>query len=157
VGTLPVEKPRVGKRSRKEKRSPFERNGFNRFPQTRRPAEKRLFTRASFLSRFFRRGKSRDRQGESNITIGSEKRISGDNWVDCTDRKYFEKLGEYAVQKDEQAFKRALAAGILTGTCTWLKNGEIVYITDTAIFSGLVKVRRKGELQEFWTNIEAVK
>lgn len=96
------------------------------------------------------------RSGESSVTTGSEKRISGDNWFGCTDRKYFEKLVDYAVQKDEQAFKQALAAGILTGACTMFKDGEVVYITDTAIFSGLVKVRRKGELQEFWTNIEAV-
>jgi len=97
------------------------------------------------------------RSGESRVTIESQKRISGDNWFGCIDRKHFEKLVDYAVQKDEQAFRRALAAGILAGTCTMFKDGEAVYITDTAIFSGLVKVRRKGELQEFWTNIEAVK
>jgi hypothetical protein len=37
------------------------------------------------------------------------------------------------------------------------KNGEVVYITDTAIFSGIIKVRRKGETKEYWTNTEAVK
>jgi hypothetical protein len=37
------------------------------------------------------------------------------------------------------------------------KNGEVVYIADTAIFSGGVKVRRKGETQEYWTNLEAIK
>jgi hypothetical protein len=92
-----------------------------------------------------------------SVTTGSERRISGDHWFGCTDREYFKKLVRYAVQKDEEAFSQALAAGILAGTCTMFKDGEVVYITDTAIFSGLVKVRRKGELQEFWTNIEAIK
>ena len=36
-------------------------------------------------------------------------------------------------------------------------NGEVVYIADTAIFSGLVKVRRRGDTNEYWTNLEAVK
>lgn len=96
---------------------------------------------------------------KSSVSIGQEKRISGDNWFGCTDRKYFEKLVEYIVQKDNEAFRKALAAGLLVGTCTIFKNGEVVYITDKAILSGnvvLVKVRRKGETQEYWANIKAV-
>lgn len=61
------------------------------------------------------------------------------------------------MQKDEQAFKAALAAGIMRGSVTFFKSGEEVYIVDTAIFSGMVKVRRKGKTKEHWTNLEAVK
>lgn len=92
-----------------------------------------------------------------SVSIGQEKRISGDHWFGSTDRDYFSKLVEYAVQGDSEAFEEALTADLLVGTCTTFKNGEVIYITDTAIFSGLVKVRRKGETQEYWTNIEAVK
>jgi hypothetical protein len=90
------------------------------------------------------------------VTTGQDKQISGDHRFGCSDREYFERLVGYAVQKDNQAFSQGLAAGLLAGTCTMLKAGESVYITDTAIFSGLVEVRRKGETQEFWTNLEAV-
>jgi hypothetical protein len=93
----------------------------------------------------------------SSVSNGLEKRISGDNWFGCTARDYFEKLVGYAVQKDNEAFAKALTTGLLSGTCTRFKNGEVVYIANTALFSGLVKVRRKGETQEYWTNIEAVK
>lgn len=86
-----------------------------------------------------------------------ERRVSGDSWYGCKDREYHSKLTQYAVQKDSEAFKRALAAGLLTGQCTAFKAGETVYVADTAIFSGLVKVRRRGQTDEFWTNIEAVK
>ena len=95
--------------------------------------------------------------GASSLLIGSERRISGDHWFGCTDREYFDKLNDYVAQKDAQAFRKALAAGVLTGICTLFKKGEVVYVTDATIFSGLVKVRRKGQLQEFWTYIEAVK
>ena len=93
----------------------------------------------------------------SSVSNGQEKLISGDQWFGCTDRKYFDKLVGYAVQKDNEAFTKALSAGLLIGTCTIFKTGEVVYIADTAILSGIIKVRRKGETKEYWTNMEAVK
>jgi hypothetical protein len=92
-----------------------------------------------------------------SVSSGGDERISGENWFGCADRNYFEKLVGYAAQKDTEAFASALTAGLLAGTCTSFKNGEVVYTTDTAIFSGLIKVRRRGETQEYWTNMEAVK
>lgn len=85
-----------------------------------------------------------------------ESRIDGDNWFGCQSRDYFEKVVGFAVQKDNEAFGKALAAGILQGNCTRFTAGETVFLADTAIFSGLVKVRRKGETSEYWTNLEAV-
>jgi hypothetical protein len=86
----------------------------------------------------------------------SGKTITGDNFYGCTQREYFEKLIQFAVQKDADAFKTGLAAGIATGRCTLFKRGERVHLADTAVFSGLVKVRRPGELDEYWTNLEAI-
>jgi len=91
------------------------------------------------------------------ISSGQERRIAGSHWLGCADREYFEKVAQYASQGDNQAYRQAVAAGILTGECTMFKDGEDVYITDTAILSGLVKVRRKGKLQEYWTIPKAVK
>ena len=85
------------------------------------------------------------------------KRISKENYFGCTNRSYFDKLITYASQKDTEAFKKGLTAGVLIGRCTYFKEGEEVFIADTAVFSGLVKVRRKGEIDEYWTVIEATK
>jgi hypothetical protein len=84
-------------------------------------------------------------------------RISGDSRIGCTNREDYERLVGYVAQEDEQAFKQAVGVGIVCGTTTIFQAGEVVYITDTAVFSGLVKVRRKGETLEYWTNVEAVK
>ena len=83
--------------------------------------------------------------------------ISGDNWFGCVDREYYEKLGRYAAAKDMEVFRQALAVGLVAGTCARFKPGETVYIADTAMFSGLVKIRRKGEMIEYWTNFEAIR
>jgi hypothetical protein len=85
------------------------------------------------------------------------RRISSDKFFGCTEKDYFGKLENYIVQKDMEAFQKGLMAGVLTGKCIIFKSGEEVFLADTAIFSGLIKLRRKGEVVEYWTNIEATK
>ena len=102
-----------------------------------------------------------DDPSTSSLSSGSvnpvgEKRISGEKWIGCTDRDQHERLTQYAVQQDLEAFRKGLAAGMVTGTCVMFTSGEVVHIADTAVFSGLVKVRRSGDTTEYWTNLEAV-
>jgi len=85
------------------------------------------------------------------------KRIASNSYFGCESREYFGKLVRYIVQKDTEAFKNGLASAVMTGTCTLFNSGEEVFLADTAIFSGMVKVRRRGEAAEYWTNLEAVK
>lgn len=83
--------------------------------------------------------------------------ISGKTRFGCATKEYFRKLVGFAVNDDTEAFKRSLAAGILAGQCIIFQNGEPVFLADTSILAGLVKVRRKGDVEEYWTNLEAVK
>lgn len=84
------------------------------------------------------------------------RRIDGENKFGCRSRDYFSKLGRYAAQNDREAWSRALEEGALSGECILFEADEPVFVTDTALFSGLVKVRRKGKLTEFWTDFETV-
>ena len=90
-----------------------------------------------------------------SASAGDERRISA-RVFGCEDREYYEKLAQYLRQNDDEAFGRGLAAGLPVGRCTMFEAGEVVYIADTAFFSGAVRVRRKGQTQEFWTLGEAV-
>jgi hypothetical protein len=92
---------------------------------------------------------------EAGLETG-EHQIVADNRFGCSDRDYFEKLISYIVAKDDQAFSQALQGGLLSGQCTNFKRGESVFLTDTAIFRGLVKIRRRGETQEYWTDTETI-
>lgn len=76
-----------------------------------------------------------------------EWQIKNSGYFGCQSRESFDKLFSYLVQNDTEAFKDGLGAGVMLG--------EAVLVTDTAIFSGMVKVRRKGETQEYWTVSEA--
>jgi len=84
-------------------------------------------------------------------------KIITNEYIGCTDKSYFNKLVDYAVQGDDAAFKRACAAGLLAGVCTQFIVGEKVYLADVSIWSGLVKLRRPGEIKEYWTVHEAIK
>jgi hypothetical protein len=85
------------------------------------------------------------------------KHIASDPSFGCTTKDQFGKLVGYLVQGDKEAFAHGLAEAVAVDKCTLFKKDEPVYVIDTAISSGLVKVRRKGETAEYWTNIEAVK
>lgn len=71
--------------------------------------------------------------------------------------EYQDKLVDLVVAKDKIAFEKAATNGLLTGACTMFQIGEPVHLVDTKIFSGIVKVRRPGSLDEYWINTESVK
>lgn len=81
--------------------------------------------------------------------------VVSDGYFGCTEKDDFEKIVGYAAQQDEDAFRSALGVGLMSGLCTTFEKGELVLLQDTAMFSGMMKVRRKGELSEYWTNVEA--
>ncbi len=93
----------------------------------------------------------------TGVTPDGAKRISSSDRFGCSSKKYMSKLTGYASQNDMSAFSQGLTAGIVTGRCTMFKVREVVFLTDTAIFSGLVKVRRQGSVTEYWTHLEAIR
>lgn len=74
----------------------------------------------------------------------------------CVSKEAYEQLTKIAVQGDKEAFSRALAAGVLSGQCTIFSRGAVVFIDDTAIFSGLVRLRPQGQVQAYWTAMETI-
>ena len=72
-------------------------------------------------------------------------------------REYHDKLVDFSVARDKIAFGKVMNEGLSLGVCTTFKVGEPVHVTDTAVFSGIVKIRRLGSLDEYWINTESVK
>lgn len=82
--------------------------------------------------------------------------IKGRGAIGCVERSRLEQLTRLAVDGDRVAWQKSLLAAYLSQECTPLKLGTAVFIQDTAIFSGLIKVRRQGETVGYWTTIEEV-
>ena len=100
---------------------------------------------------------SKKESQRSTSTISGQRTITGDDYIGAIARADHDRLTNYAIQQDLDAFRSFLNAGLLAGTLTEFNQGERVFVADTAILSGLVKVRRQGETVEYWTNIEAVR
>lgn len=83
----------------------------------------------------------------SSIPVTGEYRlIEGSGKFGCSSKDYYKTVVGYAVQKDTLAFFQAYLTG-----CTALKEGEGVYITGTDAWNEMVRVRRRGETDEYWT------
>lgn len=74
----------------------------------------------------------------------------------CRDREAKDKLTQYAVDKDDAAFNSAWEEYASTGECVILKVGTAVFVVDSAIFRGLVKLRPAGSTDEYWTEMESI-
>ncbi len=91
----------------------------------------------------------------STASAAQEREVVRDNHFGCRDREYFDKLHRFVVQGDKDAFTIGLGAGIAAGQCTMFQRGELLFLSDTAVFSGLLKVRRRGEMVDYWMLSEA--
>jgi hypothetical protein len=92
---------------------------------------------------------------KASTRTSGELRITGESYIGCQMRDDYEYLTSLSVQGDMDAFRTAYATAIVTGRCVKLKPGATVYLDDTALFSGLIRVRPKGELAAYWTGAEA--
>lgn len=91
----------------------------------------------------------------SSLAFADSKTILSDGYFGCIDENKFKKIVTYVSQGDREAFKQSLGTEILSGKCTMFSKGEEVFLVDVAMLSGMVKIRRKGDTTEYWTNREA--
>ena len=83
--------------------------------------------------------------------LAQTKTVDAQGAFGCASRDYFEKVAAFNRQGDKEASQRALAVGLISGECSSFAVGTLVYVEDTATFSHLVKIRRKGETTGYWT------
>jgi hypothetical protein len=65
--------------------------------------------------------------------------INDDGWFGCVSTDTFHEIVQFAIQKDQEAYIKALAQHILIGDCVELpKYLHVIKTADAAVFSGLV-------------------
>lgn len=72
-------------------------------------------------------------------------------------REYNDKLVNLSVARDKVAFEKAAMNALFTGACVMFQIGEPVHLVDREVFSGIVKIRRPGSLDEYWISTDSVK
>lgn len=81
--------------------------------------------------------------------------ITKESSIGCKNKEVKRKLVSMAIDKDIEAFKKLALATILTGECRFFSAGDQVHLEDTAIFTGLICLRPRGEVSCYWTESEA--
>lgn len=69
----------------------------------------------------------------------------------CRDADELRRIVRYSAQGDEVASMKLFFIDMANGEYRSLKPGTTVYVSDTDVFAGLVRIRRKGELSRWWT------
>lgn len=105
---------------------------------------------------------SRPESGESEPTYAQAtssstgRQVVKNGFFGCVDKGYFQKLVRFRAENDLVAFNNSLERARESGLCTMFIKGEPVFLSDTQIMSGLIRVRRKGEDLEYWTFMEII-
>ena len=90
--------------------------------------------------------------------VARQNQIAGDGHFGCISRETNDQLTRYTAQGDQRAFSQVLSSAYASGACTRFRAGEPVVIMGTAGFlASSIRVRRAGEVTEYWTVREAVK
>lgn len=95
-------------------------------------------------------------RNEKELIVREEKPLSHriitkGTWFGCTTQEEHDKIVEYLIREDKEAFVKAITAGVLRGTIMDFKGGQEVFIVESGgFFSDVVKIRRKGEIEEYW-------
>ena len=74
----------------------------------------------------------------------------------CRDKDFFMKIVMAKADGDTEAVNKLTTLADASGTCMVFSPGEQVFVTDTTL-SGLVKIRRKGNVAEYWTESDWIK
>ena len=79
-------------------------------------------------------------------------RVTKSGYLASLSEKILDKAVDYAVAKDNIALQKLIDSKLVF----LLKSNLKVYIVDTKLFSGKIKIRPVGETIEVWTVTEAV-
>lgn len=72
----------------------------------------------------------------------------------CLNKDDASQLAKIAYQGDLEAFKALATRLILASRCDFLKAGTQVYLSDTAVFSGMQCVRPRGAPDCYWVSLD---
>jgi len=70
--------------------------------------------------------------------------------VGFTSKDNFEKFRQLCKQKDSSASKSYLVTHMVAGDAIMFSGGETVIVSDLSPWSGMAKVRKDGDYQDFW-------
>ena len=88
----------------------------------------------------------------TSVSIAQDLYVTQDGYLASLNKNQLSKVTDYLGSGDKVAVNKLVESGVVF----WLKAGLIVYLEDFT-WTGLAKIRPKGETFEVWTYREAIK
>jgi hypothetical protein len=92
----------------------------------------------------------------ASSATGTTHRISSHSRFGCRSRARHNRILGYAADEDRAAFTRGLAESISSGDCMTFEFGTEVFLEETVLLSGVVRIRIKGQTASYWTAMETI-
>lgn len=77
------------------------------------------------------------------------------DWLACKQRETQEKLDDFRVSNDREAFKAYGLQALLAGECRYLKEGADVHVDEDSVWYGMACLRPRGKTVCLWANRKA--
>lgn len=88
--------------------------------------------------------------GSAHLVVKNKQYHLNEDTIGFKTKESFEKYLQFARQKDYTAGDNYGAACILTGEAIWFRKGDVVFVSDTAVWANMAFVHKIGEVAEYW-------
>ena len=90
----------------------------------------------------------------SNVALSQSRTITQEH-IGCKREEISDRLTKFAVQGDQEAFKKLLIAAMVAGECVRWEKGKQVFVEKSGWTVSCL--RPAGEVQCYWTPVEATR
>lgn len=98
-------------------------------------------------------GCSDDSSSDSHLVVKNKQYHLNDDTIGFKTKESFEKYLQFARQKDYTAGDNYGAACLLTGEAIRFNKGDVVFVSDTALWLNMAFVHKTGEVAEYWVGM----
>lgn len=74
----------------------------------------------------------------------------------CIDKENFKRLRNILMQRDDATFLKEVTASAKKGECVKFNKGEKVYLEEGTVISSVIKIKKEGSSNSYWTATKAI-
>jgi hypothetical protein len=74
----------------------------------------------------------------------------------CIDKENFKRLRNILMQRDDATFLKEVTASVKKGECVKFNKGEKVYLEEGTVISAVIRIKKEGESNSYWTATKAI-
>lgn len=74
----------------------------------------------------------------------------------CIDKENFKRIRNILMQRDDATFLKEITASVKKGECIKFNKGEKVYLEEGTVISAVIRIKKEGDSNSYWTATKAI-